>query len=264
VFAVTTGALRPGGTQPGGGSKALFGSDGLAGAAATAIGADDSVTGGVAVVVTGGVAGVVTGGDGGGAAAALSTGGGTAVVVTAAGGGTAAGVTAAADAGAEAGEVAAGGGGAAACAAASEALRSAARRSASARALASRAALSLAIASCCAFWPPLPATTEPICGPLRVSSTGATPESYCRPELADGNPLATTAWSAPGRTCLLLTGVLPSNQSQLVRLASSAMVETPRSRLPRRPPPIMSRYPRIVVIRSFIGARSLVPRRPRL
>lgn len=251
VFAVTTGALRPGGTQPGGGSKALFGSAGLAGATATATGGSAT---GVAIVVAVALTGGDDGdGDGGAAAAAVSAGGGAAVVITAAC------VTAAEEAGAEARDDAAGGGGAAACAAASAALRSAERRSASARDLASRTALSLANASCWAFWPPLPATIDPICGPLRVSSTGATLESYCRPELADGNPLATTAWSAPGRICLLLTGVLPSNQSQLVRLASSAMVETPRSRLPRRPPPIMSRYPRIFVIRWFIDARSLVP-----
>jgi hypothetical protein len=114
----------------------------------------------------------------------------------------------------------------------------------------------LASASCCAFWPPLPATIDPICGPERVSSIGATLVSYERLALADGKPAETaTERSAPGRTCLLLTGVLPSNQSQPEAKAS---VETPRSRLvrrlARRLPPIMSRYPRIFAIRSFIRA----------
>jgi hypothetical protein len=39
----------------------------------------------------------------------------------------------------------------------------------------------------------LSGTIEPICGPLRVSSTGATATSYWRPLLAAGSALLTAA-----------------------------------------------------------------------
>lgn len=279
ALAVSTRAGWLGGSQPAGGTNALLGSAGFVGIAATATGVETgvaagagSVAGGDATAVTGGDATVVTTGvaagvgdgvdgggadgdggddgsdgavDGGGAsAAAVSTGGGTGVVVTVAGGG-------AVEVGAvEDGDEA---GGVAAAIAASDALRSAARRSASARSLAARAALSLARDSCCAFWPPLAATMDPIRGPERVSSTSAMPGSYRWPAPAEGRPLAATDRSAPGRTCLLLTGVLSSNQPQP---PSRASVETPRSRPPYRPPPILSRYPRIFAI-HFSAAPAL-------
>ena len=66
----------------------------------------------------------------------------------------------------------------------------------------------------CAFCPPLPATTEPIFGALRVSSTGATAPSYCRPALAPGSALDAVTWrSAPGRAFSLVLDEL-SNQPQ--------------------------------------------------
>jgi hypothetical protein len=98
------------------------------------------------------------------------------------------------------------------------ALRSAASCAAfsrASRACLSRSAASLAAASSCAFWPPLSGTIEPIFGPLRVSSTGATAASYGRPALAGGSEvLAGTCRSAPGRTFAVLAGVLLSNQPQ--------------------------------------------------
>ena len=179
---VSTGAVWPGGTHPGGGSNALFGSTGRTGAAATVTGA-----GGVAACA-------------GGGAAALSVGGAMAVAVTGAGGGAAAGAEAVEDAGEdvpgeEADRLAV------PATWASSALRCASWRSVSARAFRSVSRCALASSSSCAFCPPLPATTDPICVPPRVSSIGATLVSYWRPVPAGGR-LADTATdcSAPGRT----------------------------------------------------------------
>ena len=241
-----TGPAWPGGAQPGGGSKALLGSTGRAGAAVTTTAAGagaDVVSGGVEIGAGGGAGGV-------GAVATDSVGGGMGVAVTGAGCGAAA---TAGSAAATTGDA----GGLAAAASASAALRAASTRSLSARALRSVSRAAFAISSCCAFCPPLAPTTEPICVVPRVSSTATMPESYWRPAPADGR-LADTATerSAPARTCWLLTGLLPSNQSQP---ASSAAAETPSSRLARRPP-IMSRYPPIFTISPIV---SLVSGRPR-
>ena len=122
----------------------------------------------------------------------------------------------------------------------------ASRASRSSRALASRSAASFSAASFWAFWPPLAATIEPICG-ARVSSVAAMPGSYWRPGLAEGSaPVAATWLSAPGRAFWLVEGE-PSNQPQPDRRARE---DTPSRPSQRRPVPIMSCCRRIVVTRS--------------
>lgn len=113
------------------------------------------------------------------------------------------------------------------------------------RALASRSAASFSMASFWAFWPPRPATMEPTCGTVRVSSTGAIPASYWRPELAEGRlALAATEASAPGRAFALGTGALPPNMPQPDRNANADTPTRPNHR-PR--PPIVS-FSRCIVV----------------
>lgn len=216
----------PGGAQPGGGMNALLGSAGGAGAAGGATGSG---------TIAGTIAGA--GAAAGGVAAGSATGGG----------GTA---TTGAGAGPDAGSPAIGGvpflepsGGALLLASFSAAVR-AWRCS---RAFASRSSASFSMASFWAFWPPLPATMEPTCGPVRVSSTGAMPASYWRPELAEGRlELAVTEASAPGRAFALGTGALPPNIPQPDR---SANADTPTKPNHRPRPPIVCCSLCIVVTR---------------
>ncbi len=260
----------PGGVQPGGGVNALFGSEGTAGAAAEITGA---ATGGAAIVVTtgGGAVDVGTGaadattgsmvrpggaqptggtnalfgspwgigtatGSGGGAGAGAAAGGATAAAGSATGA-LEIGATAAGD-----GDSAAlavrplEGGSTGALLLAS--FSAAARAWRCSRALASRSIASFSAASFCAFWPPRPATMEPTCGPVRVSSTGAMPESYCRPVLAEGRLAPAATWaSAPGRAFALGTGALLPNIPQPDRIANA---DTPTKPNHRPRPPIMS------------------------
>lgn len=166
---VLTASVRPGGTQPGGGSKALFGSARRAGA-----------------------------GCGGGAAAATSTGGG-----GGAGGGGAATLAGAGGSGGGSAFSDCTGGAAAFAAASSLFFSSDSRRSRSraSRALASRSEVALLAASSCAFCPPLPGTREPIRGVPRVSSSGETAMSWRTRAGAAGRRFETVvARSAPGLT----------------------------------------------------------------
>ena len=113
------------------------------------------------------------------------------------------------------------------------------------RALASRSAASFSTASRCAFWPPLPATIEPICGVCpRVSSAADRPCSYCWPGLADGSaPLAWIWRSAPGRSLVPCGGALSPNQPQP---ESSARLDTPSK--PSQLLPILSCPLRIAIL----------------
>ena len=262
----------PGGVQPGGGMNALLGSEGTAGAAAEITGA---VTGAAAIVVTTGAGGgAVDVGTGAADATtgsmvrpggAQPTGGTNALFGSPWGIGTATGSGVAADAAAaaagaitavgsatgalEIGATAAGAGDSAALAVRPleggsagallfASLSAAARAGRCSRALASRSIASFSAASFCAFWPPRPATMEPTCGPVRVSSTGAMPESYWRPVLAEGRLAPAATWaSAPGRAFALGTGALLPNIPQPDRIANA---DTPTKPNHRPRPPIMS------------------------
>lgn len=223
------GAGWPGGAQPGGGMNALLGSAGGAGGAGGATG-------------SGTIAGV--GAAAGGVAAGSETG---ALVIGATGAGAGPGDGSAAAGGAPLG----GSAGILLLASFSAAVR-AWRCS---RALASRSAASFSIASFWAFWPPRPATMEPICGTVRVSSTGAIPASYWRPEPAEGKlALAATEASAPGRAFALGAGALSPNIPQPDR---SANADTPTKPNHRPRPPIMSCSRCIVVTRLKPGSHTI-------
>ncbi len=221
VTGVATGAADatlgaggwPGGAQPGGGMNALLGSAGGAGGAGGAAGSGTTTGAGVAAggVATGSATGALVIGATGAGSGAGPAGGSPAIL----------------------GVPLAPSGGALLLASFSAAVR-AWRCS---RALASRASASFSMASFCAFWPPLAATMEPICGPVRVSSTAAMPASYWRPELLEGRlALAVTEASAPGRALALCTGVLSPNIPQPDR---SANADTPTRPNHRPRPPIV-------------------------
>lgn len=222
-------AAWPGGCQPGGGTNALLGSDGpVDTAVATTTGATSAI----------GAAACAGGGSGcacGAGAGADSTGGEVPGAPNAVGVPVLPGSAAAGRPGIPGtAEVRVSGFGSFALASFS----AASRATRASRALASRSAASFSAASLCAFWPPLAATIDPICGVVpRVSSVAAMPCSYCRPGLAEGNaPDAATWRSAPGRALPPVAGAPPPNQPQP---ASSAKVDTP-SRPSHRPSPIMS------------------------
>ena len=201
----------PGGAQPGGGINALLGSAGGAGGAGGA-------TGSGTIAGAGAVAGGVAAGSATGALVIGATG-------TGAGPGGGSAATGGVPLGASAGALLL------------ASFSAAARAWRCSRALASRSSASFSMASFWAFWPPLPATMEPICGPVRVSSTGAIPASYWRPEFAEGRlELAATDASAPGRAFALGAGALPPNIPQPDR---SANADTPTRPYHRPRPPIV-------------------------
>ena len=260
-------AVWPDGAQPGGGTNALLGSEGRAGSASEIAGA---ATGGAAIVVTTGGGGTIDVGTGAADATTGSTvrpggaqpGGGTNALLgspwgtgTTTGSGVAAGTVGgttgggsaagaleigateigAADGAAPAGGPPAGGSTGALLLVSFSAAVRAWRCS---RALASRSTASFSAASFCAFWPPRPATMEPTCGPVRVSSTGAMLESYWRPVFAEGKLVPAATWaSAPGRAFALCTGALLPNIPQPDRIANA---DTPTKPNHRPRPPIMS------------------------
>lgn len=158
-----------GGVQPGGGWKALFGSLGRTAAATTTAseGAAEGVEGGngAAVRIMVAVAGVGSTGAGRGGTVVATAGAGAGGGVTGCGTGSAGG--AAATLREDIGDAFA--------IASAPLLDASSRARAAAASRASAACLedSLAAASNWAFCPPRPATSDPICGPVRVSSTGA-------------------------------------------------------------------------------------------
>lgn len=278
---VATGvAASAGGVQPGGGTKARLGSAGRGEATAivAVAGAGDSVsvnaTGADATagtIDTGAFVGAeATRGAGGVPGGAQPGGGMNALLGSAGGAGGVAGSGRACGAGAAGGTgsgSATGAGTAGASSAggvltvggaplgASDGVLPLASFSAAVRAcrcsrdFASRSAASFSTASFWAFWPPLAGTTEPICAPPRVSSSGANPESYWRPELAAGRLALAGTWaSAPGRAFAIGTGAFPPHPARIAR------VDTPTRPNQRRRLPIVSLSRCIVVTRLKLGS----------